>query len=83
MVAELEESDEVLVSVEDLWLIAGILAFQQVKERVNARLANQGSVVEVETRVLDEYCRRLLNCSLCPLEMRTDRYVICWRCSGG
>jgi hypothetical protein len=52
LVEGLEEVDLVLVS-EDLWLVAGILAFQQAKERLEARLVNQGIVVEVKTRILD------------------------------
>jgi hypothetical protein len=64
LVVELEEADLALVS-EDLWLVAGILEFQQAKEWIEARRVIQGIVVEMETRVLDECCRRLLNCGLC------------------
>jgi hypothetical protein len=42
--------------------MAGILAFQQAEEWMEVRLVNQGTVVEVETRIPDECCRRLLNC---------------------
>jgi hypothetical protein len=46
LVAELEESDGGLFSVEDFWLMAGILGFRQMKERVEARVVNQGVVVQ-------------------------------------
>jgi hypothetical protein len=48
----LEEADPVLVG-EDIWLVAGILAFQQAKEWMQARLVNQGVAVKVETLILD------------------------------
>jgi hypothetical protein len=53
-----------------------MLAFQQVKAGVEARLVNQSIVVVGETLILDG---RLLNCGLCLLgmqaEMRTERCV--------
>jgi hypothetical protein len=75
LAAKLEEADLAQLS-EGLWLVVGILPIQQARERVEARPADQGIVVEVETRILDGYCHRMLNSGLCLLEMRTDRYVI-------
>jgi hypothetical protein len=72
--AELDEADPALVS-EDLRLVAGISVIQQAKERVKARPANQGIVAEVETQILDVYCRRLLRNGLCPLNIRTERCI--------
>jgi hypothetical protein len=51
LVAELEEIDAMLVG-DNLWLVVGILAFQQAKKRVEVRLVNRGVVIEVETPVL-------------------------------
>jgi hypothetical protein len=64
---ELEEADPTLVS-EDLRLVARIFVFQHTKERVEARAAKQGTVVEVGTRILDGRCRRLLKSRLCLLD---------------
>jgi hypothetical protein len=72
-VAELEEADLVLLN-KNLLLMAKVLAFQQT-ERVEARSANQGIIIEVQTQILDGCCRRLLNPSLCPLQMRTEHCV--------
>jgi len=73
-VAELEGADPALAN-EDLWSVAEILAFQQVKEKVEARAVDQGITVEVETQISEGRCRRLLNYGLCPLRMRTDPCV--------
>jgi hypothetical protein len=64
LVVELDEADLALVS-EGLSLAARILAFQQGKERVEARLVNRRIIVEAETWRLDECCHRLSNCGLC------------------
>jgi hypothetical protein len=50
LVAELEEADPAPVS-EDLWLVAGILALQQAKKRVEVRPVNQGIVVVLSSFV--------------------------------
>jgi hypothetical protein len=81
-VAKLEEADLTLLS-EGLLLVAEILTFQQAKEKVDAKSANQGIIVEVQMQILDRRCHRLLSSRLYPLGMRTDRCVIRWRCGGG
>lgn len=71
--AELEEADPVPVS-EDLWLVAGILALQQAKKRVEVRPVNQGIVVVLSSFVELVYASYRFEPSVA---------FIRWKCRGG